>query len=540
MRYGIRNYRCFSGDKFVEIDLDSKFVSFVGQNNAGKSALLRSIYELRNFFSLLGHQSDGYLAGSQGTKAREFDPFSTQDPRDLFSDANDEDLEVRFYFDSEDPAPGDPRVVPKTITWSVNRNSKIHRCLVDIGDGEQAQTAGWISLGSGGRRALQLNSGARCNLDALMPIAARLANSFYLGASRNALDSGEGAKYFDLQVGQQFLRRWNSLKTGRLKSERITAREIERKLADVFGFQSLEVNINADGDSLLVVADNSSLRLDEVGSGFTQFLVVMAYVADRRPDTVLIDEPEANLHPALQTQFLDEVGSIADYVMFSTHSVGLARTQSDARYLVKRRAQGKSTVESWDSARNLSEMLGELSFAGYQDVGYDGVLLVEGTADVRPLRSFLSRLDLEHRLVVVPLGGSNAIREGVEAELRELLRLTSNLFALIDSERKSAGESPEAGHSAFKLACDATGVKCKMTEKRALENYFTAGALESVFGAASKPIEDFETVDEWNRRCGLSWGKSAHNWKIASAMQLCDFEETDLGQFLNEVKVALT
>jgi hypothetical protein len=44
----IKNYRCFASP--VTVKLSKGFTAFVGVNNAGKSAIMRFVVELRNLF----------------------------------------------------------------------------------------------------------------------------------------------------------------------------------------------------------------------------------------------------------------------------------------------------------------------------------------------------------------------------------------------------------------------------------------------------------------------------------------------------------
>jgi ABC-type dipeptide/oligopeptide/nickel transport system ATPase component len=53
--FGLESYRCFFQQKTAELHLQcGKVIALVGPNNSGKSAFIRSIYELRNSLQNIG------------------------------------------------------------------------------------------------------------------------------------------------------------------------------------------------------------------------------------------------------------------------------------------------------------------------------------------------------------------------------------------------------------------------------------------------------------------------------------------------------
>ena len=77
-------------------------------------------------------------------------------------------------------------------------------------------------------------------------------------------------------------------------------------------------------------------------------------MAVRRPAYVLIDEPELNLHPSLQLDFLTTLaGYTSAGILFATHSLGLARAGAEQIYSVRREQQGVSDVRELEGTRNL-------------------------------------------------------------------------------------------------------------------------------------------------------------------------------------------
>ena len=106
---------------------------------------------------------------------------------------------------------------------------------------------------------------------------------------------------------------------------------------------------------------------------------------------------------------------------------------ADYVYSVQKSDRG-TVVRELNKTKNYAEFLGSMGLAALQDVGYDTILLVEGTTEVRTFQQFLRLYGIAHRVVVLPLGGSSLINGKVGQELGEVTRMCSRVFAIIDSE----------------------------------------------------------------------------------------------------------
>jgi predicted ATPase len=73
------------------------------------------------------------------------------------------------------------------------------------------------------------------------------------------------------------------------------------------------------------------------GSGFLQWLTVLALSLDPEINLVLLDEPDAHLHPSLQEVLLSELNNLANnfnkQILYSTHSPELIKYQSHDRII---------------------------------------------------------------------------------------------------------------------------------------------------------------------------------------------------------------
>lgn len=372
-----------------------------------------------------------------------------------------------------------------------------------------------------------VGGGGTYSIQPYADIFGALATSVYIGPFRNALNAA-GARHYDIEIGHDFIASWSRFKSGASKAENRAAIELTEELRRIFGFQSLEINPTNEGTTMQVNVDGQPYRLEELGAGLAQFLITLAFVAVQKPPYVFIDEPELNLHPSLQLDFLTTLASFAEGgVVFGTHNLGLARAANGGLYSVRRHAPGKSELHEFEATPELAELLGELSFSGYQDLGSSRVLLVEGKHEVLAFQRILRLYGKEHETAIVSLAGANLINADSAAELDELRKLSEDIWVIIDSERKAASEDVSSGRQKFAANCERLGFEVCVLERRAFENYLTGDAIAAAKGDGVAALEPFQSLKE----AGSPWVK-AENWRIAGHLSRADLEPTDLGRFL--------
>lgn len=259
--------------------------------------------------------------------------------------------------------------------------------------------------------------------------------------------------------------------------------------------------------------------------------MVFANALIKKPSFILIDEPELGLHPSLQLDFLTTLGTYAsEGMLFATHNIGLARAASDRLYSVTENG-GHRHVKPYEATDNLVELLGEMSFSGYKELGSDKILLVEGPTEIKTIQQFLRFYDLDHKVVLVSLGGASLINGAREHELSELTRLSANIFCLIDSEKATAQDDLTQERKDFVEICKKLKIDCHVLERRAIENYLPERAIQEAKGEKYQQLGEHQKLNETDP----AWGKN-ENWVIANLMQKEEVENTDLGQFLKTLR----
>lgn len=137
------------------------------------------------------------------------------------------------------------------------------------------------------------------------------------------------------------------------------------------------------------------------GSGFLQWITVIALVLDPDINLVLLDEPDAHLHPTLQKLLLAELKKIAiDFnkqVFFATHSPSLL-SMAEPNNIMQFRDYGKEEIKYLvDESQKtvLLEGLGsKYSPKINQLMEYKKALFVENESDYKIINEFADRLNI--------------------------------------------------------------------------------------------------------------------------------------------------
>ena len=527
----LRNYRCFNWDNPAVLEFGDGFTAFVGANNSGKTAALRSVYELRNIFQYI---VSVFYANNQFRVVVQ--PLGVADIAEVANDSDPSRFQIEIEI-TESLLPLDSTyfIVTKILVeYDIQSQSLFAKSFIVTNssgskisfDDSKVRT---LQGGMGNNRA-QYQDGSVVDFSALQDFVTSLSQSRYFPAFRNAINEG-GGNYYDLPIGTFLVATWDQWKAGNTRAHKIAISRVESEIASLLGFSSLQINADNTGKTLDVIIDGRPQKLPEVGAGVAQLIIVLAAALVYKPPYILIDEPELSLHPSLQLSFLATLGSYATAgLLYSTHSISLARCTAQRIYAVKKIKNGSSQMHPFsDSAINFGGWLGELSYSSRVELGCEGLLLVEGSTDVLFFQEFLRKIGKDHKYVLMQLGGSSLIRGGVTPHLSELSRIIdpSKIRVFIDSERNSAEAPIAADRLAFMADCKSIGIDVHISERKATENYLEENGIRKILGAEFKPLEPYQKL----KACPKPWHKS-DNWRIARETEFDDIRNTDLGKFL--------
>jgi len=358
-----------------------------------------------------------------------------------------------------------------------------------------------------------------------------LSRMFYIGPFRPFQTHGSSGKSYDVIFGEPFFQQCIELYQSKSVQDKELLQTVAEDVAGVFGLNEFSFEPGSHGDAGFRV-NGDWMPTGELGSGVGQCFLLYVQAALARPSFILVDEPEAHLHPSIQSDFVTQLAGYAQYgLLTSTHHTGLAQSISDHIYQVSRRpGAGRSIIAPYRPGKRLSLTLGEMQVPVTNNGKEPKLLLVEGPTEIKALRKVLAKIKRDHDVVLMPLGGSSMINGRREDELKEVKKICDRVYAVIDSEKRSerAGISPN--HKAFQESCRRVGIQCHILERRALENYFSTRAVQQVLGDKFRAPRPFEDLKEVNSK----WPKS-ENWKIVQQMSRDELEGSDLWEFMRSL-----
>ena len=230
------------------------------------------------------------------------------------------------------------------------------------------------------------------------------------------------------------------------------------------------------------------------GSGFLQWLSVLALATSPDVSVLLLDEPDAHLHPALQEQLVAEVGEIAaktnKQVLLATHSPTLLAAAPPSSVLEIR--QGKEARYLNDETQKVAVLAGlgtEYAPRIDQAKQTKRIFFFEGPIDIDVLRAFADTLGMDWPKRVVDWQTSQGHKErrqlfaGLRSEIPGLRVLS--LRDRDDESPKSIGDALD--DNSFEKTGD--GFVAKKWRRRTIENYLLLpSAIAKVSGRDTEEV----------------------------------------------------
>lgn len=498
MKIKLHNYRNIPFGNPIEYELRDEIGFILGVNNVGKTNFLKLIREFKEIFAAVGANVESKGSGNFSLNSQ------------------------HLFYDQV----ANQNFLSKPIEISLTHDQAVLEIII-APEGSAPHT-NTFRIRYQYKSTIDRRNAFRHELNKLTDVC-------YIGAFRTSSGriKSESALH-DIHIGHSFIELWNSWTGGTEVQKRVNIKKLSDELRHIFGFKEFSIKVNHDKTDLLITTDDGEYCLRDLGDGIGNFIIVLANATIRKPGYILIDEPEISLHPKMQEIFVRSLASKAKHgLLASSHSVGLARSVADNISTLARRPDGLFCMTPFGQhyQATISQVINEMSYSQYVEIGGNNILLVEGRTDIKSYREILRHYSLDGNFIILSLGGKDFICKDpakIVDELSEIKRLNPKSISVIfDSERLSADAPLADTLKSFEESCASLGFHTFATDYHSTENYITQAALTEILDSSYIALTPYQHFDSAPKK----WAKDK-NWLMFTRVGKTFIDSTRLGAFI--------
>lgn len=258
--------------------------------------------------------------------------------------------------------------------------------------------------------------------------------------------------------------------------------------------------------SLKFRADTFEIPISNKGTGFKRLLMVayFEYLAQKQTKQYQIfgiEEPETYLHPELQHDLLESIIDLSDESQFflTTHSPIFAGATKTSNIIVVKKENELSEYFNYANEDDiLNVVIQELGIRPNYNLlndDYRKAIFVEGKGDVLFWQKALDKLTSvpANDLLFIPCGGDQ-VEFFVNAELCR--KINRHFIFIVDSDKGAVDYASKlANKQNLKQRVESLGGIFKVLHKREIENYYHPDAIQRILEDRYTLPDDFTIGD---------------------------------------------
>jgi hypothetical protein len=259
---------------------------------------------------------------------------------------------------------------------------------------------------------------------------------------------------------------------------------------------SAELSIPYHGRTIHVVHHGRSLPLESVGTGIHEVVILAAAAMMTRDNLVCIEEPEIHLHPLLQRKFLSFLAkNTSNQYLIATHSAHMLDSEIGSIFHATMHDEEGTHIRLAARPADQAAISMDLGYRPSDLVQTNAIIWVEGPSDRIYLRHWISLVDSSlkegsHYSLMFYGGGLLNHLSGEDPDINDdyisLRRLNRHLAIVVDSDKTKASARLSNTKLRIKQRFNDGDGFAWISHGYTVENYVPADLMRAAISAAHK------------------------------------------------------